>query len=67
MPFDGELDNPPLDPDHKPRTGLSFFFNQGISLGKGNMQAISNKETVTCKDFTMNYLYHIEEINHPLE
>ena len=35
IPFDGELDKRPLDPGHKPRTGLSFFFNEDVSPGKG--------------------------------
>ena len=55
MPFDGKLVKPPLDPGHKPRIGLSFFFNEDFSLGNGNIQAVSNKETSTCKDFTTNF------------
>ena len=35
IPFDGEGDKLPLDPDYKPRAGLSFFFNQNILPGKG--------------------------------
>ena len=35
MPFYGESDKLPLDPDYKPQTGLSFFFNLDISPGKG--------------------------------
>ena len=52
MLFDGESDKPPFDPGHKPLTGVSFFFNQDVSPGEGNIQVVSNKETATYKDFT---------------
>ena len=38
IPFDGESNKLPLNPDYKPRTGLSFFFNQDVSPRKGNIQ-----------------------------
>ena len=67
IPSDGESDKPPLDPDHKPQTGLNFFYNHVVPPGKGNIQYVSNKETSICKYFTTNCLYLIEKTFHPLE
>ena len=55
MPFDEKSSKPPLDPGNKPRNGLSFFLSQDFSLGNGNTQDVSNKETATCKDYTTNF------------
>ena len=55
IPFNGESDKPIVDLDHKPQTGLSFLFNQDVSFCKGNIQALSNKETATSNDFTTNF------------